>query len=72
MTWEAMESAPKDGSRVLAWREGWDNPRFVRWVLNGRTGTEFWNDADELDAYELEREPPTHWLEIPAPPGRVA
>lgn len=62
MRWEEMDTAPHDGSVILAWREGWTRPSYVQWRLNSRTNTEFWNDPDESDAYELETEPPTHWL----------
>lgn len=68
MHWQPIETAPKDGSHVLAWRSGWDRPAWVRWVWNPRVGREFWNDADEWDAYELESEPPTHWMPLPDPP----
>jgi len=66
--WQSIDTAPKDGSRVFAWHEKWDVPGFVRWALNPRTNTEFWNDALEWDAYELEQEPPTHWLPLPHVP----
>lgn len=66
--WCPMETAPRDGSAVFAWRPSWYRPRFVRWVLNYRTGTEFWNDVEEWDHYELETEPPTHWLKLPPVP----
>ena len=71
MEWQPIETAPKDGSSILAWREGWYRPIYVRWVLNPRTGTEFWNDEIEWDAYELENEPPTHWLPMPGPPMKL-
>ena len=60
-----IDTAPKDGTIILAWRRGWERPAFVRWVFNDRTQTEFWNDSVEWDAYELESEPPTHWIPLP-------
>jgi hypothetical protein len=63
--WHPIDTAPRDGTRVLAWRAGWEESRFVRWIFNRRTQTEFWNDAEELDDYELEQEPPTHWFPLP-------
>lgn len=66
--WVEIDRAPKDGSPVLGWRQGWDLPRWVAWRLNSRTGTEFWDDWLEQDDYELETAPPTHWLVIPPPP----
>lgn len=70
--WQPIETAPKDGSLVLAWREGWDKPCFVRWIFNSRTETTFWNDSIEYDFYENETEPPTHWLPIPEIPVNQA
>lgn len=66
--WQPMDSAPKDGSIVLAWRSGWERPAFVRWVYNNRTKTTFWNDSLEWDAYEMESQPPTHWIPLSEPP----
>lgn len=68
--WFPIESAPKDGSLVFAWHREWGRPDWVRWILNPRTETEFWNDADELDAYELENDPPTHWMPLPPSPSQ--
>lgn len=66
--WQSIESAPKNGSLVLAWREAWEEPRFVRWSYNYRTKTAFWNDDIEQDHYENETEPPTHWIKLPPVP----
>jgi hypothetical protein len=68
--WLPIESAPKDGTRILAWRDTWETCGFVRWVYNPRTHTEFWNDHIEWDAYENESEPPTHWLPLPPYPAK--
>jgi hypothetical protein len=66
--WLPIDAAPKDGTPVFAWRDGWERPTWVRWILNPRTGTEFWNDIEEYDVYELELNPPTHYLNIPPIP----
>lgn len=66
--WQDILTAPRDGSRVLAWRKDWEGPQFVRWIFNRRTGTKFWNDEIELDHYENEKEPPTHWIKLPSLP----
>lgn len=67
--WLPMESAPRDGSDVLAWRSDWDRAGFVQWRHNYRTKTDFWNDRDEQDAYEYEANPPTHWFPVAALPA---
>lgn len=36
MEWQPIETAPKDGSRVLCWAPGWDNPTFLIWKHNRR------------------------------------
>jgi len=69
VTWQKIDNAPRDGRPVFAWRQGWTLPFFVHWALNPRTGTAFWNDIDEWDQYELEEEPPTHWLDLPILPS---
>lgn len=71
MNWQPIDTAPKDGRLVMAWREGWTNPSWVRWVFNDRTQTTFWNDSEEWDEYELESEPPTHWIELPPLPNET-
>ena len=69
MSWQPIETAPRDGSDVLALFSG-GNVSFVRWVFNHRTKTTFWNDASEWDCYEYENTPPTHWMPLPEPPER--
>lgn len=66
--WMPMDTAPKDRSLVLAWREDWEVPGWVQWRENSRTETTFWNDAFEHDAYENEDNPPTHWWYVAEPP----
>lgn len=68
------ESGRQRRHAVTTWltAQGWDLPRWVHWCRNPRTGTEFWNDWYELDAYELELEPPTHWLPMPPYPTSKA
>jgi hypothetical protein len=66
--WQPIATAPKDGSCVLAWRADWERPVWIRWVFNHRVGRASWNGADEWGAYDLQDEPPTHWLQLPPPP----
>lgn len=71
LQWESIDSAPKDGTEVLAWRAGWDRPSWVAWRTNSRTNTDFWNDVEEQDCYDIETEPPTHWVRLPVLPRGV-
>ena len=67
--WEAIETAPKDGTRVLLGREGW--------VAIGRWDAEYqcyrgapfgaWRDDHDWGGPE-DRDWPTKWQPLPAPP----
>jgi hypothetical protein len=58
--WQSITGAPRDGSHVLAWRDGWEIPGYVQWRFNPSTSTAFWNDPYEDNA-ELEHEQPTYY-----------
>ena len=30
--WQGIESAPRDGTSILVWRDDWDEPVMARWV----------------------------------------
>jgi hypothetical protein len=70
MEWQPIETAPKDGRRIVAWRQGygWNGWEVLRWKVNTRTGREYFGDPLENDDYDLADEQPTHWLPIPEPP----
>jgi hypothetical protein len=36
--WQPISKAPRDGSSILAWRKGWDEPRMVKWAVPGQKG----------------------------------
>jgi hypothetical protein len=52
--WQDIETAPKDGTMVLGWYRGWDNPLVIYWY----TGLNRWNTTMQ----------PTHWMPLPDPP----
>jgi hypothetical protein len=68
LMWQPMETAPKDGTRILAWspaaaRHGHFGMKVARWrtaqddagyIGWGEFNTEFW--------------PPTHWMPLPQAP----
>jgi hypothetical protein len=71
MEWQPIETAPKDGTRVLAFwpnifghgnatqTESWFGPRAADW------GEACWQSAFEWDDGH---NTPTHWMPLPAPP----
>lgn len=66
--WQPIDTAPKDGTRVLIWHRLWEcgwqqgyyssarEERFCTWRIG---------DDREWSAVGI---PPSHWLGIPAPP----
>ena len=73
MEWQPIETAPKDGTDVLAWADGVVIVSF-RMDDNDRTGNHYgnmWldNSYDDFSCglasvpYE-----PTHWMPLPEPP----
>jgi hypothetical protein len=68
--WQDIATAPKDGTRVLAWREDWDEPVCMRWVTfyAGDSAREMWCLLDERG--ESAAFPPTHWMPLPSAPPK--
>ena len=64
MTWQPIETAPRDGTRVLMIRAGEQAAWVGSWNLYG-TDNGWWDDARELD---LKERPPTYWQPLPDPP----
>lgn len=70
MEWQPIESAPRDGTRILAGRKGWVsvvawNPDFHAHSKSKAVGVWMDDDGDfGPDAHDW----PTHWMPLPAPP----
>ena len=74
LAWQPIETAPKDGTRVLAFVPGENGgPRILNWC----------SDAEWLHGWEDERGvilkdhpsssgAPTHWMPLPPPPSSNA
>ena len=66
LTWQPIETAPKDGTTVLTY------PNYI--VTHYETEEAYpcpgwavsWDDC--MDAYITMRTPPTHWMELPEEP----
>ena len=80
MTWQPIESAPKDGARVLVLRGGhasfniWKTNHMVALCHEGGGMLEcqesYFGDENEWDDYDLAKPEnfPTHWMLLPAAP----
>lgn len=60
--WKPIESAPKDGTFILAFCVGGEIPAIIHWTGN------LWEDCDESRGHFL----PRHWQPLPSPPARSA
>lgn len=62
MTWQPIETAPKDGTLILA---AWDKSQAVSIVSYAKepTGGFFWLTDDDCFVST-----PTHWMPLPEPP----
>jgi len=73
MEWQPIETAPKDGRRILLGREGWCE--VGRWALdyecrqNADPGA--WSDDHDYGGPEDDSWP-THWTPLPEPPKEPA
>lgn len=71
--WRPIETAPKDGTRILLIKVGWDtyegrlgHTNYVWWGVIGYWSEEWgnWNDGVEPSGLA----DPTHWMPLPEPP----
>lgn len=64
--WKPIETAPRDGTKVLAWRNG--ALEILRWdhIKVGPLMAGWWFVGDRA---VVDRDAqPTHWMPLPAPP----
>lgn len=59
--WQPIETAPKDGSWILGWRQHATRPRLIQFD----TDYEEWANEDGEHVYSI-----THWMPLPTPPKR--
>ncbi len=64
--WQPIETAPKDGKRIIVYCPKLDGPK-ENIVSYQRNGTNFPWRADEGNL--LQRDQPTHWMPLPEPPA---
>ena len=75
--WLPIESAPKDGTRIMLWNGG-DEPVFAHWDTSLEWGkgsrpvndwVSDWLTVDGYDAGADRVHSPTHWQPLPSDPG---
>ena len=59
--WKPIESAPKDGSRVLIWHPDYCAPITAQWY-----GSEGWKLDSDISPFWMQ---PTHWMPLPPLPA---
>jgi len=66
MTWQSIETAPKDDQLILVWagKDEYEDAYYIAmWHHSRRRWVSMWNTIDE-DAIE-----PSHWMPLPEPPN---
>jgi hypothetical protein len=64
--WKSIETAPKDGTRVLIWRKSyWRDHTFAAEFLQDDNR---WTVFDGKEWHGLRGEYPTHWMPLPPAP----
>lgn len=78
MDWQPFDTAPRNGTKVIVWGEGYKWPeaayyeRYGDAVAKEAGALGYWRYADDLltDVMDIEEETLTHWAPI-IPPGAL-
>ena len=79
MAWQLIETAPKDGTQILAWSEYLLSPVTVFWSPNApnRGAWKSCWECQEVIDYQSDfgtqykdPNPLSHWMPLPSPPTR--
>jgi hypothetical protein len=76
MTWQPIETAPKDGTHVLVYPPTWNNKKasIAAWSDDNcaKNPRPFWKRDDDLGQVSRSRScETTHWMPMPEPPKGV-
>ncbi len=68
MNWQPIETAPKDGRRIIVSCDG--RVRTAYWTDNGeaRRPKPYWYYDSAMGVKWVRNNPPTHWMPLPEPP----
>lgn len=71
-TWKTIDTAPKDGTIILAWCVGMAWPEAVMWIAytddDDQDEDGFWAYADDLLNEVSGGADPEYWQPLPTPP----
>lgn len=65
--WMPIESAPKDGTRIIVWPPTWHGGvSCAKWDLDryAKNPRPYWNRVDALRVGDSRDHPPTHWMPV--------
>ena len=69
MEWQPIETAPKDGTKVLLHCVGGGPFTPCEWIEDGLISEEgFWSWWQADPVFFVEVKNPTHWMPLPEPP----
>lgn len=76
MEWQPIETAPKDGTSIMVWADGYRWPEIVKYEKYDEEdameiGAEgYWTFSEDLlsAVANVEEDFLTHWMPIPEPP----
>jgi len=60
--WQPIDTAPKDGTRILLWNEIWEAPSTGQYYFEG------WRIDFSVPPFKYQ---PTHWMQLPDTPNIV-
>lgn len=71
--WQPIETAPRDGTRVLLFRHGPNNQIVCGWWNTdcyAKRPRSYWSHDFEriCGTIDARQNPPTHWMPLPEPP----
>lgn len=67
MTWQPIETAPKDGTDVIVYRPKFDGTYIPQ------VGMDWWSERlGGVWAKSRKDVPPTHWMALPKPPSLIS
>lgn len=64
--WKPIDTAPRDGSWILGWRDTFIQDQIEVWRLaTYNKNPDMWLNAADSNDYDQQ---PTHWMPLPEPP----